>query len=134
MNLLESRTDQTSNTGLFKFSADYKQNARKQFNYDLIGRFSNEFRTDDVNSNVLSDITENERATPYTINQNFSYFYTANEKNIFALEAKHLLQDEDPFYVASLENDPTIMMKQISDGFDDAAETLGLDRVIYFIL
>ncbi|MCL7764423.1 TonB-dependent receptor family protein [Polaribacter sp. Z014] len=114
----ESTTDQTSNTGLFKFSADYKQNARKQFNYDLIGRFTNEYRTDDVASDVLSNITEKENATPYTINQNFSYFYTANEKNIFALEAKHLLQDEDPFYVASLEK----------DSYLDEAETLGLDK------
>ena len=111
----ESRTDQTSNTGLIKLSAGYKQNARKQFNYDLIGRFTNEFRKDDVVSNVLGNITEDEKATPYTINQNFSYFYTANEKNIFALEAKHLLQDEDPFYVASLDK----------DNYVDEAETLG---------
>ncbi|MCI2228914.1 TonB-dependent receptor family protein [Polaribacter sp. MSW13] len=124
----QSITDQTSNTGLFKFSANYKQNVRKQFNYDVIGRFSNEFRTDDVNSFVLSDITESERATPYKINQNFSYFYTANEKNIFALEAQHLIQDEDPFYVASLENDPSNNDDVNNDGFDDAAETLGLNR------
>ncbi|QXP64292.1 outer membrane beta-barrel protein [Polaribacter sp. HaHaR_3_91] len=114
----ESRTDQTSNTGLIKLSAGYKQNARKQFNYDLIGRFTNEFRKDDVESNVLGDITEDEKATPYTINQNFSYFYTANEKNIFALEAKHLLQDEDPFYVASLDK----------DNFVDEADKLGLNE------
>ncbi|WP_341221560.1 TonB-dependent receptor [Polaribacter atrinae] len=113
----ESTTDQTSNTGLIKLSAGYKQNARKQFNYDVIGRFSNEFRTDNVESLVLSNIKEDEKSTPYTINQNFSYFYTANEKNIFALEAKHLLQDEDPFYVASLEK----------DSFVDEADKLGLD-------
>ncbi len=98
---------------MFKFSANYKQNINNQLDYDVIGRFSNEFRTDAVNSRVLSDIAETERATPYTINQNLSYFYTANENNIFALEVKHLLQDEDPFYVASLENDPQIMMMQI---------------------
>ena len=101
---------------------------RNQLNYDVIGRFSNEFRTDDVNSRVLSDISENERATPYKINQNLSYFYTANEKNIFALEAQHLLQDEDPFYVASLENDPSNNDDANNDGFDDAAYSLGLDR------
>ena len=129
---VESLTDQTSNTGLLKFSANYKQNTRKQFNYDVIGRFSNEFRTDAVNSLVLSDISENERATPYKINQNFSYFYTANEKNIFAVEVQHLLQDEDPFYVASLENDPDNNDLEDNDGFDDAAETLGLNRDLSF--
>ncbi|WP_158839059.1 outer membrane beta-barrel protein [Polaribacter sp. L3A8] len=130
--LVENLTDQTSNTGLFKFSANYKQNTRKQFNYDVIGRFSNEFRTDAVNSRVLSDINESERSTPYKINQNFSYFYTANEKNIFALEAQHLLQDEDPFYVASLENDSSNNNDVDKDGFDDAAFSLGLDRTNLF--
>jgi hypothetical protein len=124
----QSITDQTSNTGLFKFSANYKKNINSQVDYDVIGRFSNEFRTDNVNSLVLSDIIEGERATPYKINQNFSYFYTANESNIFAFEAKHLLQDEDPFYVASLENDPANNDDMDNDGFDDAAESLGLDR------
>ena len=73
---IESVTDQTSNTGLFKFSANYKKDVNSQLDYDVIGRFSNEFRTDAVNSRVLSDISENERATPYTINQNLSYFPT----------------------------------------------------------
>tara|TARA_R110002049_G_scaffold19876_6_gene73958 strand:- start:5 stop:2755 length:2751 start_codon:yes stop_codon:yes gene_type:complete len=124
----ENLTNQTSNTGLFKFSANYKKDINNQLDYDIIGRFSNEFRTDAVNSLVLSDIAENERGTPYTINQNFSYFYTANENNIFALEVKHQLQDEDPFYVASLENNPNNNDDADNDGFDDAAESLGLDR------
>ncbi|TXD46391.1 carboxypeptidase-like regulatory domain-containing protein [Polaribacter sp. IC073] len=127
---IQSLTDQTSNTGLFKFSANYKKDINNQLDYDFIGRFSNEFRTDAVNSQVLSvsDISETERATPYTINQNLSYFYTANENNIFALEVKHQLQDEDPFYVASLENNPNNKDDANNDGFDDAAESLGLER------
>jgi hypothetical protein len=125
---VDNVTDQTSNTGLFRFSSVYKKDYSNQLNYDVTGRFSNEFRTDNVNSRVLSDISERESATPFKINQNFSYFYTASEKNIFALEVKHLLQDEDPFYVASLENDPINNDAADNDGFDDAAESLGLDR------
>ena len=125
---VDNVTDQTSNTGLFRFSSVYKKDYNNQLNYDVTGRFSNEFRTDNVNSRVLSDISERESATPFKINQNFSYFYTASEKNIFALEVKHLLQDEDPFYVASLENDPINNDTADNDGFDDAAESLGLDR------
>lgn len=125
---VDNVTDQTSNTGLFRFSSVYKKDYSNQLNYDVTGRFSNEFRTDNVNSRVLSDISERESATPFKINQNFSYFYTASEKNIFALEVKHLLQDEDPFYVASLENDPINNDTADNDGFDDAAESLGLDR------
>ena len=125
---VDNVTDQTSNTGLFRFSSVYKKDYNNQLNYDVTDRFSNEFRTDNVNSRVLSDISERESATPFKINQNFSYFYTASEKNIFALEVKHLLQDEDPFYVASLENDPINNDAADNDGFDDAAESLGLDR------
>jgi hypothetical protein len=130
--LVQSNTDQTSNTGLFKFSANYKKDANNQLDYDIIGRFSNEYRTDEVNSSILSNIGERERATPYKINQNLSYFYTANDKNIFALEAQHLLQDEDPFYVASIENDPSNNDDSDNDGFDNSAEKLGLDRSLNY--
>jgi hypothetical protein len=132
---VDNKTDQTSNTGLFRFSSVYKKDFSNQLNYDVTGRFSNEFRTDEVNSRVLSNISERESSTPFKINQNLSYFYTASEKSIFALEVKHLLQDEDPFYVASLENDPLnnnptdqTALDEFEDGFDDAAESLGLDR------
>ena len=125
---VQNLTDQTSNTGLFRFNTVYKKDFNNQLNYDVTGRFSNEFREDAVNSLVLGDISERERATPFKINQNLSYFYTASEKSIFALEVQHLLQDEDPFYVASLENDPTNNDDANNDGFDDAAESLGLDR------
>ena len=132
---VDNKTDQTSNTGLFRLSTTYKKDYNNQLTYNVSGRFSNESVRKDVVSRVLSNITETESATPYTINQDFSYFYTAGEKSIFALEVKHVLQDEDPFYVASLENDPDNNnpedkdpLEEFEDGFDDAAETLGLDR------
>ncbi len=135
--VVDNTTDQTSNIGLFRFSTIYKKDFNNQLNYNITGRLTNEFRTDNVNSQVLSDITETERATPFTINQDFSYFYTASEKSIFALEVQHLLQDEDPFYIASLENDPNNNDNDPDgdmppDGFDDAAESLGLDRSLTF--
>lgn len=126
--LVNSTTDQFSNTGLFKFSSIYKKNFNSQLNYDVVGRFSNERRDDNVNSLVLSDIVELEKSTPYKINQNLSYFLTLDEKNILALEVQHLLQDEDPFYVASLENDPINNEGPDADGFDSTARILGLDR------
>lgn len=125
----DNTTDQTSNTGLAKFSMIYKKDINNQMNYDVIGRFSNEYRTDNTTSQVVgNNITERENATPFRINQNLSYFYTASEKSIYALEVQHVLQDEDPFYIASLENDPTNNDDTLNDGFDDAAEELGLDR------
>ena len=45
--------------------------------------------------------------SPKSINQNLNYYDTLNEDNIFAFEAQHLIRDEDPFYNALLNNDPT---------------------------
>ena len=132
---VDNKTDQTSNTGLFRLSTTYKKDYNNQLTYNVSGRFSSESVREDVVSRVLSNVIETESATPYTINQDFSYFYTAGEKSIFALEVKHVLQDEDPFYVASLENDPENnnpddidSLEEFEDGFDDDAATLGLDR------
>ncbi|WP_026775430.1 carboxypeptidase-like regulatory domain-containing protein [Polaribacter sp. Hel_I_88] len=130
----DNTTDQTSNSGLFNFKSVYKKNIDNQINYDLNGRFTNEFRTDNGTSQVIGNnvpILENENATPFTINQNLSYFYTASATSIFALEVQHQIQDEDPFYVSSLENfdqDPN----NNADGFDSAADVLGLDKTQQF--
>ena len=48
-------TDQTSNTGLLKLSAIYKKDFNNQLNYDVIGRFSNEYRTDNISSQVVGN-------------------------------------------------------------------------------
>ena len=132
--ITDNTTDQTSNSALFKFKTVYNKDINNQMNYDLIGRFTNEFRTDNGFSAVIGNTTpilENENATPYTINQNLNYFYTANEKNIFALEVQHLLQNEDPFYLASIENTNTNPDTN-EDGFDGAADVLGLDKTQQF--
>ena len=129
-------TDQTSNTALAKVSMIYKKDINNQMNYDVIGRFANEYRNNTISSQVVgNNILEGENATPFRLNQNLSYFYTASEKSIFALEVQHLLQDEDPFYVGVLENDPANnnptndpTLEDLEDGFDDTALILGLDR------
>jgi hypothetical protein len=42
--ITDNTTDQTSNSGLLNFKAIYKKNVNNQLNYDLNGRFTNEFR------------------------------------------------------------------------------------------
>lgn len=122
-------TNESSDIGLFKFSANYKKDINSQLNYDILGRFSSDERIQNVNSLVLSDIAQANRVKPFKLNQNLSYFYTASEKSIFALEAQYVIQDEDPFYNALLENDPNNNNDPATqDGFDDAANTLGLIR------
>lgn len=121
----DNQTDQTSNTALFKFRSVYKKNINNQMNYDIIGRFSNEYTNEIESSQVVgNNIGIGERVTPFRLNQNLSYFYTASEKSIFALEVQHLLQDEDPFYAASLTSNPG----SGNDGFDAIADDLGLDN------
>lgn len=125
--ITENFTNQNSNTGLIKLSSVYRKDVNNQMNYDVIGRFQNEWRTDNSSSQVVgNNIVENENVTPFRINQNLSYFYTASEKSIFALEVQHLLQDDDPVYAASLENDPN----SDEDGFDDTANQLGFDTSV----
>ena len=99
----ESATHQKSDLALFKFSTRYKPNSNNHLDYDIFGRVSKQSEYQDFYSSVLQSIDEVQEQNPYSINQNLNYYYTLNEKNIFAFEAQHLWQDEDPFYNAALE-------------------------------
>ncbi|WP_353779609.1 carboxypeptidase-like regulatory domain-containing protein [Winogradskyella sp. 3972H.M.0a.05] len=119
----QSNTTQRSDLGMLKLSAKYKPNANNQLDYDVLARTSKESQDQNFNSSVIGDIKQLEDTSPYSINQNLNYYYTLNEKNIFALEAQHLLQDEDPFYNAILDNDPD----SDEDSYDVTAQALGLE-------
>ncbi|MGC4040035.1 MAG: TonB-dependent receptor [Flavobacterium sp.] len=112
----ETRTDvsqQKNNFGLFKLSASYKPSTRFQLDYDILSKLSKQdemsdlFRQTTTNSaTTAEDIGTNKNQTPVSFNQNLGMYYTMNEKNVFAFEAQHLFQDEDPFYNASLQSQP----------------------------
>ncbi len=106
-------THQKSDLGLFKLSSTYKPNSNFQFDYDILARHSKQ----DENSNLLresivnnnsstEDIFTSKTQKPSSVNQNLSFYYTMNEKNIFAFESQYLYQDEDPFYNANLQSQP----------------------------
>lgn len=132
----QSNTKQKSDLGLLKLSAKYKPNPNNQLDYDIIGRLSNDAQINGTLSNVVGAVNQLEDANPFRLNQNLNYYYTLNETNIFALSIQHLLQDEDPFYNALLENDPTnndngfdpLDPDNNEDPFDETAEALGFDR------
>jgi hypothetical protein len=69
-------------------------------------------------SSINSSIDQLEEATPFNLSQNLNYYYTLDENNIFALEAQHVIKDEDPFYNAVLED---------KFNYDSTAANLGLD-------
>ena len=116
----ESNTIQNSDLGMLKLSAKYKPNLSNQLDYDVFGKVSKERQDQGLFSSQIGNVNQIETSSPYSINQNVNYYYTLNETNIFALEAQHLLSDEDPFYNAILAD---------KSNYDDTAVKLGLDGV-----
>lgn len=118
----EQSNTERSSQGLVKLSVSYKPNFNNQIDYDVLARVSDDSQFKNNTSSVLGVTTQFDEVTPYNINQNLSYYYTLNEKNIFAFEAQSVTKNEDPFYNAVLENDPDAL-----DPFDSTANALGLD-------
>ena len=114
----QSNTLQRSDLGMLKLSAKYKPNTSNQLDYDVLARISKESQDQNFFSSRIGNIDVLESSTPYSINQNLNYYYTIDETNILALEVQHLLQDEDPFYNASLED---------KENYENTANILGLD-------
>lgn len=121
---------EASDQGLAKLSASYKPNFNNQLDYDILGRISSDSEQQNESSSVVGNTNQLREVKPFSINQNLNYYYTLSEKNIFALEAQHLIKDEDPFYNALLVNDPTNNndAPQDQDAFDNTASALGLNR------
>jgi hypothetical protein len=106
-------TEQKNDLGLFKLSASYKPNIDFQLDYDILSKLSKQdevsglFRETVSNSGTTSEnIATNKNQSPVSFNQNLGMYYTLNDKNVFAFEAQHLYQDEDPFYNANLQTQP----------------------------
>ena len=118
----EQSNTELSNQGLLKLSASYKPNFNNQFDYDILTRVSNDSQKQNSFSSVLGNTNQVDEITPYNINQNFSYYFTLDEDNIFAFEAQHVLKNENPFYNVTIDNNP-----DNSDPFDITAEAIGLN-------
>ncbi|KJD31936.1 TonB-dependent receptor [Tamlana nanhaiensis] len=121
---------EASDQGLVKLSALYKPNVNNQLEYDILGRLSKDSEIQNEESSIIGITNQVDEVTPFSLSQNLKYYYTLNESNIFAFEALHVLKDEDPFYEAYLNNDPTNndAGEDDEDAYDETAEQLGLDR------
>ena len=119
----QTNTSQISELGIGKFSLKYIPNVNNQLDYEILGRLTNESQDQNYLSSVIGAIDQLDDAETFSINQNINYYYTLNEKNIFALEAQHLIKDEDPFYNAILEN---------NENYQTTATGLGLDNSLPF--
>lgn len=123
---------EATNQFIAKLSASYKPNVNNQLDYDVLARLSDDEERQNLFSSVVGNTNQLDKVKPFSINQNLNYYYTLNENNIFAFEAQHLIKDEDPFYNALLQNDPTNNDDEDNDAFDDTASGLGLDLDQFF--
>ena len=114
----ESNTFQENNLGMLKFSTKYQPDANNQMEYEVFAQMSKTEQDQRFFSSINSSIDQLEEATPFNLSQNLNYYYTLDENNIFALEAQHVIKDEDPFYNAVLED---------KFNYDSTAANLGLD-------
>ncbi len=116
----QTNTSQISELGIGKFSLKFNPNVNNQVDYEVLGRVTNESQDQNYLSSVIGSIEQLDEAETFSINQNLNYYYTLNEKNIFALEAQHQLKDEDPFYNAILENNNNYQITAIGLGLDNS--------------
>lgn len=99
----ENTNDQRSQLGMLKLSSVYKTSANFQMDYDALIKASKQTEAGTTLSmfqDFTNDIEEHLENKPYSINQNINAYYTLGEKNIFAGQAQHLWQNDDPFYNA----------------------------------
>ena len=109
----QDATQQKSNLGLFKLSTSYKPDTKLQVDYDALLKKSKQDEYTSLFSQTISqtnsgsqNISTIKKQDPVSLNQNFNAYYTLNDKNVFAFEAQHLFQEEDPFYNANLGINP----------------------------
>ena len=110
-NITETReefTRQDSKQALLKLSSSYVPSVKVHFDYDALVKFSDQKENSSLFSNLLSDIYSSKKQNPFSINQNLNYYYTLNEKHVFAAEFQHLFQEEDPFYNPNLQMQPFV--------------------------
>lgn len=114
----EDYTKQDSKQVLLKLSSSYIPSEKAHFDYDALVKFSDQKENTSVFSSLLSDIYTGKEQNPFSINQNLNYYYTLNDKHVFAFEMQHLYQNEDPFYNANLETLPfaPLLIGYINEG------------------
>jgi len=108
----DTRSRVNSEMTMFKLSSNYKPNKKVTFDYDLFFKKSQQKEDYNLYTKVTPQtaqsqyITTFKKQNPISFNQNISLYYAPNNKHVFAFEAQHLYQDEDPFYNANLQTKP----------------------------
>jgi hypothetical protein len=109
VNVTENRQDiskQKTNLGLFKISSSYVPSTKMHLDYDALLKTSDQMESQNVFSSLQGNIFTEKNQKPLSVSQNLNYYYTLNDKNVFAFELQNLFQQEDPFYNANLQFQP----------------------------
>ena len=109
VSVTENRQDiskQKTNLGLFKISSSYVPSAKMHLDYDALLKTSDQMESQNVFSSLQGNIFTEKNQKPLSVSQNLNYYYTLNDKNVFAFELQNLFQQEDPFYNANLQFQP----------------------------
>jgi Carboxypeptidase regulatory-like domain len=112
INLIEERETsglQGNKLGMLKFSTTYKPSNNVHIDYDIIGKISKQTELNDVTSTQKSADTYKEEK-PFSLNQNFNWYYTMDEKNIFSAEIQHNYQKDEPLYNSLAATQPFIVI------------------------
>ncbi|MFD2601908.1 carboxypeptidase regulatory-like domain-containing protein [Flavobacterium suzhouense] len=108
----EEVTEQKTDYAMAKLSSSFKPNKNFQFDYDAFMKTSEQTEGSGLISSVMPETSQsqsiytNKKQKPFSFNQNANIYYTLTDKNVFAFEAQHLYQEEDPLYNANLGNNP----------------------------
>ncbi len=112
VNITENRQDiskQKTNLGLFKLSSSYVPSTKMHLDYDALLKTSDQLENQNVISSLQGNIFTEKNQKPLSVSQNLNYYYTLNDKNVFAFEAQNLFQQEDPFYNVNLQTQPFVL-------------------------
>src|SRR5690554_3966342 len=108
----EDKSRVKSEMAMLKLSSNYKPNEKLTFDYDVFFKKSQQIENNslitEVSPNTVQsqEVYTNKKQEPVSFNQNVALYYAPNNKHVFAFEAQHLYQDEDPFYNANLGEKP----------------------------
>lgn len=97
---------QKNKLGIAKFQTTYIPNVNNQLDYDFVAKFSDFNENSTANSSIEDDIFTKNENKPKSIFHNLSYYFTLNNKNIFALQTQYSSNREHPFYNSIIKDLP----------------------------
>ena len=96
-----SKIIQKNQSGLAKLSATYEPRDNLYLSYDVIvkkGKIKESNLSTSSFNNTLNKINSMRKKVPFSTEQSFSGYYTANAKNVFTLDIQHLYKKQTPSY------------------------------------